>query len=838
MGDTCFASIKDVGQEIDLAVIATPADAVCGAVAELGAAKVGYAIILTAGFGDTDRAGRQQREALIDAAARNSVRFLGPNSIGLVRPWRNMNASFLSEHVPKGRLALISQSGALYAAISNWAAHSHLGFSAMVSLGNGANIDLSEALDFLSTDPKTAAILLHIERVDREKLFMSALRETARRMPVVVLKSGRHEGSASSSAHGATGARSDAAFDAALERAGALRAMTVGQLFAAAEVLTSNRPTKGNRLCILTNGGGSGVLAADRAHDLGIDLPPPSQATMDALDAAVPTSWSKSNPVEILGDAPPETWGEALKQCLADKSFDGALIMMSPQAMTRASEAAQSVLDVAKAEKRKPILSCWMHETSFVQARDRTSSSRIPDFATPERAVEAFSYLARHELSRRMALEIPGPNVASPEPDIAGAEMILESALATGRSRLSDVESNAVLRAFHIPTTQTVQASSAAEALVAAETLGFPVAMKIASPEIEHKYEVGGVRLDIKSAGEVRPAFQELVASVRAQRPDAKIEGVTLEPMAKADAARSVAVGVARDAVFGPVMSFGAGGSMMDALHDSAVSLPPLTAVLAERLISRTRVSRLLEVYRDLPAVDKPAVIDVLIRVAEMISELPHLQELDINPLLAGPDGVLAVNTRIIVGRPAAGVPRYDHMAISPYPRHLVEQGFLADGTPITIRPVRPEDAESEQAFVRGLSSESRQFRFMQSITELTPQMLVQNTQIDYRREMGLVAVTTENGKEVQQGVAHYHLGPDGTSCEFALVVGEERRSQGIGTRLMNSLIASARHEGLKIIEGEVLSNNRAMLRLMSNLGFSTKGIPDDPGTVYVWRAP
>ena len=734
----------------------------------------------------------------------------------------------------QGRLALISQSGALCSAISDWAAYSHLGFSALISLGNGANIDFGDALSFLSTDPKTAAILLHIERIKHEKWFMSALREAARLRPVVVLKSDRHGRSAAAGADSDSLADTDAVFDAALERAGAVRAMTVGQLFAAAEVLTSNRPATGNRLCIIANGGGAGVLAADRAKDLDIDLPPPSEQTMDALNALLPSYWSKTNPVDILGDAPPEAFGTALKLCLADSSFDGALVMLTPQAITRATDAAQAVVEVVKGGNRKPVLSCWLHETSVVEARGLLSSNRIPDFATPERAVEAFSYLARHELNQRLALETPGPDADSPDSDISGAEMIIESALAMGRSRLTDLESKALLRAFHIPTAMTIQANSPAEALVAAESLGFPVAMKVASQHISRKSDVGGVRLNIRSAGDVRPAFQEIVESVRALRPDAEIEGVTIEPMATVDNPRRVIIGATRDPVFGPAIVFGAGGTMFEVPQDRAVSLPPLTTVLAERLISRTRVSRLLEPLHNRPAADRSAVIKVLMRVSEMVSELPHIRALIISPLLAGTDGTLAIDARIQVDRPTAGVPPYNHMAIAPYPRYLTEHGFLADGTPITIRPIRPEDAEGEQAFVRGLSPEARQFRFMQSVKELTPKMLVQHTQIDYRREMALVAMTKEGEKEIQRGVARYIINPDGTSCEFAIVISDAKRRQGIGSRLMNSLISSARRHGLKMIVGEVLSNNQAMLSLMKDLNFTEKSFPDDPTIVNV----
>lgn len=836
-GRPCFSSIEHADEEIDLAVIATPADVVADIIADCGKANVRNAIILTAGFGETGEDGRLRQEKLLDVARRHSVRFLGPNCVGLVRPWQKMNASFLNENTPQGHLALISQSGALCSAISDWARPNHLGFSALVSLGNSANIDFGDVLSFLSIDPKTAAILLYVEGIMDEKSFMSSLREAARHKPVVVLKSGRHaRSSAAASTHTGAIIGGDAVFDAALERAGAVRAMTFGQLFAAAEVLMANKPARGNRLCIITNGGGAGVLAADRAEDLGVELPPPSAETLDGLNVLLPAYWSKSNPVDILGDAPPAAFGEALKLCLADQSYDGALVMLTPQAMTRATDAARAVIDATDKTHRKPVLSCWMGETSVVEARKLLSSNGIPDFTTPERAVEAFSYLARHELNQRLALETPGPIVKSAASDISGAEMIIEAALATGRSMLTDIESKALLRAFHIPSVLTLKADSAAEALVAAESLGFPVAMKIASPQISHKSDVGGVRLNIMSAGDVRPAFQEVVDGVRALRPDADIEGVTIEAMAKVDTAREVLVGATRDPVFGPTIVFGAGGTMVEVLRDSAVSLPPLTTVLAERLIGRTRVSRLLKPFRNRPAVDKSAVIDVLMRVSEMVSELPHIEELDINPLLAGPDGALAVDARVKISRPAAGVPPYHHMAISPYPRHLIEHGYLADGTPITIRPIRPEDAESEQAFVRSLSSEARRFRFMQSIKELTPKMLVQFTQIDYRREMSLVAMTKENGRENQQGVARYIISPDNTSCEFAIVVGEAKRNQGIGSRMMNALISSARRHGLKTIAGEVLANNHAMLKLMQDLDFTVEPSADNAGVMHVER--
>ncbi len=834
---SCFPAIAEVKEAIDLAVIATPAATVADIVRQCGEAGIRNAIVLSAGFGETGEDGKTRETELLDVARRSGVRCMGPNCVGLVRPWLGMNATFLKSTTPRGGLALVSQSGALCSAISDWAEPHHLGFSALVSLGNSADIDFGDVLKFLANDPKTDSILLYVEGVRHARSFVSALRVTARVKPIIVLKAGRHSQS-SKAAHTHTGALigSDAVFDAALEQAGAVRAQTFGQLFAAAEILSANTRSGGARLGIITNGGGAGVLAADRAGDLGVDLTEPSRETIEGLSAILPPYWSKSNPIDILGDAKPNIFGAAVKAALADANFDGILVMLTPQAMTDSTAAAKAVLEALPAKPHKPVLACWMGETSVTAARSLLSAAGIPDFTTPERAVEAFSYLARHELNRRLALETPGPLSDLEPPDLLGARMIIETALSEGRTMLSDTESKAVLRAFRIASNTTLEADSPAKALVAAETVGFPVVLKINSPQISHKSDVGGVKTNIMNAGDLKAAYREITGQAKAARPDATILGVTVEAMAKLEDARELVVGASRDPVFGPTLLFGAGGTMVEVLRDSAVSLPPLNEVLANRLINRTRVSRLLEAFRDRPAVDRAAVIDVLLRISDLVCEIPAVQELDINPLFAGPGGVLAVDARIRVARPAAGIGRYGHMAIAPYPRHLVQKGFLADGTPLTIRPIRPEDAESEQNFVRELSAKARQMRFMHSLKELTPAMLAQFTQIDYSREMALLAVTQESGEAVQQGVARYVTNPDETSCEFAIVVSDKRQHQGLGTRLLTALMDAARDHGLAMMEGTVLAENRAMLELMTDLGFQKTRAPDDRDLFLVER--
>lgn len=836
-GLNCYPSILEVGEEVDLAVIATPAHTVPGIIRDLGEVGTRNAIVLSAGFGEGGGDGSDYEKELIAAARRAGVRFMGPNCVGLVRPWHNMNATFLRAGTPRGRIALISQSGALNSAISDWAGPHHLGFSALVSLGNSTNIDFGDVMQFLATDPHTDAILLYVEGIKHAPSFLSAMRATTRLKPVIVLKSGRHASSSKAAAtHTGALMGADTVFDAALERTGAVRALSFGQLFAAAEILSSNRRASGNRLAIVTNGGGAGVLAADRAGDTRVDLATLSPKTIATLDKALPPYWSHGNPVDVLGDAGAKEYGAAIKAVYDDPNVDGLLVLLTPQAMTDADTIARAVIDNLPQKRKKPVLASFMGETSVAAAREFLSSNGIADFATPEPAVSAFSYLAQHHRNRRLALETPSPLSEMHHPNLEGARMIIDAALAEDRDMLSDVESKALMRAFHIPINLTVEADSEAEALVAAETVGFPVAVKINSPDISHKSDVGGVRINISDAAEVKRAFRAIVDAAKQARPNARIKGVTVEAMAKVADGRELVIGASRDKVFGPTILFGAGGTMVEVLKDSAVALPPLNTVLADRLINRTRVSRLLDAFRDRKAVDRDAVIDVLMRVSDLVCELPQVVELDINPLFAGPDGVLAVDARVKVARPPARDGRYDHVAIHPYPRHLVREDHLTDGTPLTIRPIRPEDAESEQAFVRELSDEAKMFRFMGALNELSPEMLVQFTQIDYRREMALVAMIHREGTTEQVGVARYVINPDGKTCEFAIVVNDKVQHQGIGTRLMKALFGAARDHGMTVMEGTVLKNNAPMLKLMQDLGFTQRMDPDDPELVLVER--
>ena len=838
-GRDSYQSLEDIGEGIDLAIIATPAATVNEVVRQCGEHGIKIAVILSAGFREIGDKGARLEYAVRETAAHYNLHLVGPNCLGFMRPPENLDATFLSTPAQAGKLALVSQSGALCTAILDWARPHKIGFSAVVSLGNAADVDFGDVLDYLALDHHTQAILLYVEGINHSRRFISGLRAASRMKPVVVIKAGRHEaGTRAAATHTGALVGSDGVFAAALERAGVVRAYSIGQLFAAAELLASGVKVAGNRLSIVTNGGGPGALATDRAEEVGVELAELSKETLTKFNELLPDHWSHGNPVDILGDAPPERFGAAVDYCLQDGGCDGVLALLTPQAMTRPTEAAEAIASVVSTQPNKPVLACWMGENSVDKARERMSELGLPHFLTPERAVEAFSYLAKHHRNQQLLLQTPNPINDQRAPDVEGARLIIEGVLADGRNMLSDAETKAILSAFHIPTAQTREVRSANEALIAAESLGFPVALKINSPDISHKSDAGGVELNIIGAHEVRSAYKTLIDRVRQSRPDAEIKGVTVEPMVTLPNLRELMIGVIRDPVFGPVISFGSGGTMVEIQKDSAVALPPLNDILARRLIDRTRVAKLLQPFRHMPAADYDAVLQVLLRVSEMVCELPQLIELDINPLLASDQGAIAVDARMVVKRPRGLTEPYSHMAIHPYPAHLVQQIQLSDGTNIVIRPMRPEDAEIEQEFIRNLSSESRYFRFMQSIKELTPEMLVRFTQPDYDREMALIAVVDQKSRnaQVEIGVSRYSITPDGNSCEFALVVSDVWHKKGIGTLLMNTLMDIARARGLAVMEGDVLTENRHMLDLCKELGFTIGSSSDDLSLKRVCR--
>ncbi|MES9992957.1 MAG: bifunctional acetate--CoA ligase family protein/GNAT family N-acetyltransferase [Candidatus Thiodiazotropha sp.] len=828
-GVKAYNSIQAVGKPVDLAVVATPAKTIPAIVQACGEHGVKAMIVLSAGFRETGAAGRRLEDKIVELAKDYGIRFIGPNCLGLIRPDQGINITFGNNNATAGNLALVSQSGAICTAILDWAEVNEVGFSTVISTGIGADLDFGDYLDYLVSDPKTDSILLYVEGIKNARRFMSGLRAASRIKPVIVLKVGRHAaGAEASMSHTGALVGSDETFAAALSRSGVLRVETVSQLFSAAKVLSSRYRVYGDRLAIITNGGGPGVMAADRASDLNIELAEFDDETMDKLNKALPDVWSHGNPVDIIGDAPPERYRAAIDTCLNDPGVDGTIVILTPQAMTEPEEVAKAIVGLADHHK-KPILTSWMGGTQVESARKLFNNAKLPTFRTLENAVDAFSYLSSYQKNQRLLLQTPAKSSRRHiEPDTEGARLIIESALSEQRKVLSEPESFALLGAFRINAVRNGIARSANEALILAESMGFPVAMKIYSPDISHKSDAGGIRLNISNAQVVRSTYRDLIDQVKETRPEARIEGVTVEQMYQSPNGRELLIGIVRDPVFGPVISFGSGGTAVEVMGDSAIALPPLNRRLASDLIDRTKAAKLLGQFRHMPPANREALIDVLLRVSTMACELPWIQEMDINPLIVDDMDAMAVDARIRVDFPRPSTDPYNHLAIHPYPVNLVNRTQLPNGTNIVIRPIRPEDADLEQNFTRQLSDEAKYFRFMSSIQELTPEMLTRFTQIDYHNEMALIAVTEEGDHEIELGVARYVTNPDKKSCEFALVVSDQWQRQGIGHKLMNQLMEIARDRGLEKMEGEVLSNNFKMLDLMKSLYFNISTSADD----------
>ena len=833
-GQQAYTSIGDVGEPVELVVVATPPQTVPGILKECGLHGVKAAIIITAGFGEAGPEGAALEKELVEVARRFKIRLIGPNCLGIMRPSIGLNATFNKGGANTGSIAFVSQSGALCTAILDWAQSNDVGFSSVVSLGSSTDVDFGEILDYLVTDPLTSSILMYIEGIRNARSFMSALRAAARIKPVILIKVGRHAaGSKAAMSHTASLVGADDVFDAAVSRVGVVRVQTVTQLFTAAKALSCGFRPVGNRLAIVTNGGGPGVMAADRAADLGLAMATLSEATTEYLNQHLPPNWPHGNPVDIIGDAQADRYHHAVKACLDDENVDGVLAILTPQAMTKPLESAQAMIELANSHS-KPLLTCWMGEIQVAEAREAFAKAHRPHFRTPEPAVEVFSHLSAYYRNQKLLMQMPGPFSHHDEPDVESARLIIEVAMQEHRKVLSEMESKALLSAFNIPVARTMVAHSPNEALLIAQQLGFPVAMKINSPDITHKSDAGGVMLNLRNAHEIRAAYQHMIDSVQLNRPNARVNGISIEPMIVKANGRELMIGVTTDPVFGPVITFGAGGTSVEIMGDRAVALPPLNNFLARELIQDTRIVRMLGAFRNMVPANMAALEDVLLRVSEMVCELPLLKEMDINPLILDEQGALAADARVVVEYRQPGTDRYAHMAIYPYPTHLVNPWQLADGTDIVIRPIRPEDADLVKRFVHDLSDEAKYFRFMNSVQELTEEMLARLTQIDYSREMALVAVTQDQSPETELGVARYAINPDGLSCEFALVVANNITGKGLGQRLMIALMEAARSKGLEVIEGEVLSHNHNMLKLMNRMGFAIKPHAEDAGIMQV----
>lgn len=836
-GEKCYRDVASLPAAPDLAVVATPADTLPGIVSELGACGVHAAVVVTAGLS------KDERQAMLDAAKPHCLRIIGPNGLGLWLPNIGLNASF--GHVPAkpGRLALLSQSGALIGGILDWAISRDIGFSAIVSMGDMADVDVGDLLDFLAADISTRAILLYLESVPARRKFMSAARSAARAKPVIVIKSGRYAASAKAAAtHTGALAGADNVVDAAFRRAGLLRVDELEEMFNAAEALTHLRPLSGDRLSILTNGGGAGVLAVDRLMSLGGRLAPLGETEKEALGRILPANWSAANPVDIIGDANAARYAAAMDIMLDGEESDALLVMNCPTALTSSLDAAKAVIDTIEARRArghvKPVLCTWLGADGAREARNLFARSGIPSYESPDDAVRAFNQLRQYTSAQEELTRVPanrGDGEVAPM-DEERTRDIFRSAAKSGRDMLTETEAKSVLFACGIPTVPTEVAESPDDVEHASARLlqdHAAVVIKIYSEDISHKSDVGGVVLGLKTPQAARQAAEEIIARVREQRSDARIQGFAVQPMIERPGAYELITGVMEDALFGPVILFGAGGTSTEIVADTAVALPPLDGKFTRDMMERTRIYKLLEGYRNQPPADLAAIENCLIRLSQLIVACPAVMEIDINPLLADEKGVIALDARIRID--PAGVEKpgpNPRLALRPYPAHWATQTTMQAGMTVLIRPVRPADEHLYGAFFSALSAEDIRFRFLAPKKEFSHAFIARFTQIDYNRAMAFVALDPEERELL--GVARLSANPDYESAEYAIVVRSDLKGQGLGWALMSHLIDYARSEGLKELYGDVLRANTGMLSMCRELGFRIRPSEDDPAASHV----
>ena len=820
-GVEVWPGVESLPEAPDLAVICTPAAAVPDLVAALGAKGTRAAVVVTAGLKERAPNGRTLEQAMLDAARPFLLRILGPNCIGELIPGLGLNASFAPASAAPGHLAFVTQSGALATAMLDWANGQGIGFSHFISLGDSADVDFGDVLDYLASDGGTRAILMYMESVKHARKFMSAARAAARNKPVIVVKAGRApEGARAAASHTGALAGSDAVFDAAVRRAGMLRVDSLEALFDAAQTLSRPKAWAGERLGIVTNGGGAGVLAADALSLAKGQLATLSAGTLAALDARLPAGWSRGDPVDIVGDAPVQRYRDALQVLLAAPEVDGVLFMHAPTAIVPAADIAAACLPLVK-EAGKPVLSSWLGGQRVEPARAAFVAAGLPCYASPERAVAAWMQLVHYHRNQAALLQLPSARPIQVQPDVAAAREVLDDALAWGQEWLDPAQSAEVLRAYGIPVVATVKVRDAEEAAVAAARIGFPVALKIVSREIVHKSDAGGVALNLANGDAVRTACVLMRQRVARSSPHAHFGGFAVQAMARAGShARELIVGIASDPVFGPIVLFGAGGTAVELQKDTAMDLPPLNAPLARELIARTRVGQLLGGWRDQRGVNQDAVVDAVLRISQLASDLPAITELDINPLVADADGVLAVDARIRVRKPVANEP--SRLALRPYPSEL-EDGVEIAGRRLQVRPIRPEDGARLAAFYAATSPTAMRLRFFLSRREVPASELARYCQIDYEREMTFIAL---DGERIA-GEVRAVCDPDNVQAEFAIQVASEWQHLGLGRWLLGKLLGYLRARGTREVVGQCLQENAAMAALARSAGFRVRDAPE-----------
>jgi len=834
LGIKAYPKIADVPEQVDLAVIITPAPSVPAVIGECVGAGVKAAIVISAGFKESGAAGEALERQVLEQARQGQMRIIGPNCLGVMSPLTGLNATFASAMARPGNVGFISQSGALCTAILDWSFSEHVGFSAFVSVGSMLDVGWGDLIYYLGDNPRTKSIVIYMESIGNARSFLSAAREVALTKPIIVIKAGRTEAAAKAAAsHTGALAGSDEVLDAAFRRSGVLRVASIADLFYMAEVLAKQPRPKGPRLTILTNAGGPGVLATDALVTGGGELADLSDETTAALNQLLPPHWSHNNPIDILGDAGPERYAKAVEIAAKDPHSDGLLVILTPQAMTDPTQTAEQLKTYARLQG-KPILASWMGGAEVAAGEAILNRADIPTFSYPDTAARAFNYMWRYSYNLRGLYETPslltGPDQGAP--DRALAEEIIQNARRSGRTLLTEFESKQVLAAYGIRTVETRLATSVETAVKFADEIGYPVVLKLFSETITHKTDVGGVELNLSDAASVRRAYRVIEAAVRERAGAEHFLGVTVQPMIKLDGYELI-IGSSLDAQFGPVLLFGSGGQLVEVFKDHALALPPLNATLARRMMEQTRIFTALKGVRGREPVDLAALAHLLVRFSQLVVEQPWVKEIDINPLLASAEALVALDARIVVHGPEVSEDDLPRPAIRPYPIQYVAPGALKDGSAITIRPICPEDEPLMVKFHETLSEQSVYYRYfypMKLSQRVAHERLTRICFIDYDRELALVAERQHPQTGAREIIAVGRLNKlhGRNEAEFAILISDQFQRQGLGTELLGRLLEVGRQEKLGRIIGHILLDNRGMQRVCEKLGFHLRYVAQE----------
>jgi acetyltransferase len=822
-------SILTAEHSIDLAVIATPIETVPSIVKECVKKGVKGAIIVSAGGKEAGANGRKIEAEIATYAREGGLRIIGPNCLGIICPRQNLNASFAAHMPYKGNLAFISQSGAICSAILDLSMQEGFGFSHFVSIGSMLDVDFGDLIDFLGADPQVSSILLYIESLTHVRKFMSAARAVSRSKPIIVLKSGRSPaGTKAAASHTGAMAGEDNVYDAAFMRAGIVRVDTIGELFDCAELMARQPRPTGAQLAVITNAGGPGVMAADAISRYGSEPARPKPETRDKLNEVLPPLWSGSNPIDILGDASPQRFSDAIEICVAATEFDGVLVILSPQAMTDPTAVAE-MLALRFQKKRYPLFTAWMGGVDVAKGKEILNQAGIPTYDTPEDAIRAFFYMVDYSRNLKTLQEIPPKLPRSIAFDRRQAREIINVVLDVKRAVLTELESKALLASYGLPVNRTEKAVSAHDAVRLSDTIGYPVVMKVLSPDILHKTDADGIRLDLRTEADVRKAYDDIIANAKAYDAQADIQGVTLQSMIR-QPDYEILMGSKQDDNFGPVILFGMGGIFTEALQDRTIGFPPLNVLLARRLMENTKIYTLLKGYRNRLPADMGLIEEMILRLSQLVVDFPEIVELDMNPVMVCSGKPWVVDARVILASPKRLSPF--HLVISPYPAELESREVTSDGLSIFVRPIRPEDAPLLINLFDTLSPTSIYYRFFGHLKSLPHSMLVRFTQVDYDREIDLVAIDEgDKSEERMLGVSRVFTDPDGKRAEFAILVGDPWQGKGVGARLLEISLGIAKKRGIETVWGTVLQENQGMLALGRKLGFKISK-SQEPGEI------